>query len=293
MDIKQLTYFISAARHENFTRAAQECFIVQTAMTHQMAALERELGVQLFARSNRRVKLTPAGEVFLGQARRIVQSAEDASLLARAAAEGAKRILRIGCCGRLLRSSLPRALRAFSTQNPDVKVALSHGNLAGLLDQLDLGLTDCIITLEYPYLSLLDWLESEILGTDRLMVAMRRENPLSSRPKLTTADLANEPYILYRERGAAEKILSHAGEDAPINITAEVEDAESTEILVEAGFGISFALEHVCDRTNPNMAYVPFEGEGGQARLLLCWNKRHPQEDIRGFAGTLQKHISL
>ena len=97
MDIKQLTYFISAARHENFTRAAQECFIVQTAMTHQMAALERELGVQLFARSNRRVKLTPAGEVFLGQARRIVQSAEDASLLARAAAEGAKRILMKMC----------------------------------------------------------------------------------------------------------------------------------------------------------------------------------------------------
>lgn len=91
-----------------------------------------------------------------------------------------------------------------------------------------------------------------------------------------------------RERGAAEKILSHAGEDAPINITAEVEDAESTEILVEAGFGISFALEHVCDRTNPNMAYVPFEGEGGQARLLLCWNKRHPQEDIRGICRTLQ-----
>lgn len=102
MDIKQLTYFISAARHENFTRAAQECFIVQTAMTHQMAALERELGVQLFARSNRRVKLTPAGEVFLGQARRIVQSAEDASLLARPQRRGPSAFsgsaAAAGCC---------------------------------------------------------------------------------------------------------------------------------------------------------------------------------------------------
>ena len=89
MDLKQLNYFISAAKHENFTRAAQECFIVQTAMTHQIAALEKELGVSLFERNSRRVKLTPAGEVFLGQAQRIVQAAEDAAALVRAAAEKA------------------------------------------------------------------------------------------------------------------------------------------------------------------------------------------------------------
>ena len=62
MEIRQLRYFISAATHLNFTRAARECFIVQTAMTQQIANLESEIGVRLFERGYRSLTLTPAGE---------------------------------------------------------------------------------------------------------------------------------------------------------------------------------------------------------------------------------------
>lgn len=292
MDLKQLNYFISAAKHENFTRAAQECFIVQTAMTHQIAALEKELGVSLFERSSRRVKLTPAGEVFLGQAQRIVQAAEDAAALVRAAAENAKRVLRIGYCGRLLRKELPEILSEYARSFPQVKPLLSGGNLAQMLERLQAGVVDCVITLEYSHLGALNWLACERLCTDRLMVAMRRDHPLAERKKLTAADLVGQPYILYRERGVMEKMALHANNGEALNIVAQTEDAESTEIMAEAGLGITFALEHVCDRSNPRMVYVPYEGEGQEGALALCWNRSYPREDVEQFLALAKKYIA-
>lgn len=64
MDIRGLKYFISAAECLNFTRAAKECFITQTAMSQHIANMEKELGFQLFRRNNRNVELTTAGRDF-------------------------------------------------------------------------------------------------------------------------------------------------------------------------------------------------------------------------------------
>uniref|UniRef100_UPI0006CF6444 LysR family transcriptional regulator n=1 Tax=Clostridium sp. NkU-1 TaxID=1095009 RepID=UPI0006CF6444 len=67
MEIRRLSYFVSVVKHKNFTKAAQEHHMVQTAMSRQIAAIEEELGVVLLKRNNRTVLLTPAGEVFLQQ----------------------------------------------------------------------------------------------------------------------------------------------------------------------------------------------------------------------------------
>ena len=76
MEIRQLKYFIAAAKHLNFTKAAKECSIVQTAMTQQVANLESELKVKLFERTHRNLSLTPAGERFLKSAKKIVNQAK-------------------------------------------------------------------------------------------------------------------------------------------------------------------------------------------------------------------------
>ena len=73
MDIRGLQYFISAAECLNFTRAARECYITQTAMSLHIAKMEKELGFQLFSRKNHVVKLTPAGKDFYVRAQRIVR----------------------------------------------------------------------------------------------------------------------------------------------------------------------------------------------------------------------------
>lgn len=108
MELRQLKYFISAAKHLNFTKAAAECYIVQTSMTHQIAALEDELGVKLFERKSRNMELTEAGKIFLKEAQSLLAGAERAAELVRTTAEGYESILRLGVCGKYWPESSPK-----------------------------------------------------------------------------------------------------------------------------------------------------------------------------------------
>ncbi|NUP35758.1 MAG: LysR family transcriptional regulator, partial [Streptomyces sp.] len=85
MDLQQMRYVVAVAETRNFTRAAERCFVVQSSLSHRIAGLERELGVKLFARSSRRVELTPAGVAFVAGARECLAAADRAAADAAAA----------------------------------------------------------------------------------------------------------------------------------------------------------------------------------------------------------------
>src|SRR5918994_1398598 len=79
MELQQMRYVVAVAETSSFTRAAERCLVVQSALSHQVARLERELGVRLFERTSRRVRLTPAGAAFLPAARQSLEAAERAA----------------------------------------------------------------------------------------------------------------------------------------------------------------------------------------------------------------------
>src|SRR5215831_6177672 len=79
MELQQLRYVVAVAEEGGFTRAAERCRVVQSALSHQIARLERELGARLFERTSRRVRLTPAGAAFLPAARQCLDAAERAA----------------------------------------------------------------------------------------------------------------------------------------------------------------------------------------------------------------------
>ncbi|MEV4068036.1 LysR family transcriptional regulator, partial [Nonomuraea dietziae] len=86
MELQQMRYVVAVAETSNFTRAAERCMVVQSALSHQIARLERELGARLFERTSRRVRLTPEGEAFLPAARQALEAAERARAEVAAAA---------------------------------------------------------------------------------------------------------------------------------------------------------------------------------------------------------------
>ena len=96
MNFNQLKYFVSVADHLSFSYAADENYITQTAMTQQIRALEEDLGVKLIDRSTRPISLTPAGNTFILDARRILKRMNDARERAREASSGITGTLRIG-----------------------------------------------------------------------------------------------------------------------------------------------------------------------------------------------------
>ena len=109
MEFKQLQYFLSAAEYLNFTEAAQACFIVQSAMSQEISSLEKELGVTLFVREKRVLRLTAEGETLVLEARKILNQVNNSRLLVQSIAKGYQHVFRIGCNGDLCRENLPRA----------------------------------------------------------------------------------------------------------------------------------------------------------------------------------------
>ena len=118
MNLKQLEYFVSVAETLNFTRAARKCFISQTAMTQQIRALEESIGVLLFIRDKHHVELTPAGRVFMYEAKAILSRSEEAVKLARSAAEGFPAPYPSDLSGAMSRAFFQRRYAAFMKPIP-------------------------------------------------------------------------------------------------------------------------------------------------------------------------------
>lgn len=128
MDMQQLRYAVAVAEERSFTRAAAKCFVVQSALSHQIKALERELGVELFARTSRKVELTAPGHAFVKHARMALDAvalARDEAVLASGVIEGD---LCVGVIPTVTAVEIPAALGAFKERFPDVRVTLRGGS---------------------------------------------------------------------------------------------------------------------------------------------------------------------
>lgn len=197
MEFKQLQYFLSAAEYLNFTEAAQACFIVQSAMSQQISSLEKELGVTLFVREKRVLRLTAEGETLVLEARKILNQVNHSRLLVQSIAKGYQHVFRIGCNGDLCRENLPRALERFRETYPYVKALVMHGQHTELITQMENGQIDCMISLFWPEYNLKNWNELPYLeGGSCACHAARQSSSCESKSSVErgfgerTADLA-------------------------------------------------------------------------------------------------------
>lgn len=136
MDTQKLIYFIAAVKHLNFTKAANECHIAQTAMSRYISSLERELGFQLFYRDNRNVSLTAAGESFYQEAVLLTEGLERAAAQARLIANGYEGVLRIGFGPSAERELVVSSMEQFVQRYPKVELICLEYNYSLLVDHL-------------------------------------------------------------------------------------------------------------------------------------------------------------
>ncbi len=289
MEIRQLKYFISVAKHLSFTRAAQECFVVQTTMTHQIAALENELGVRLFERSNRSVRLTAEGEAFLPQAREIVRHCDDSLEIIRNMKGNYRGFIRIGYWGNLVRGDLPEILRSFRRENPTVRVGLSQCNVDQLLDMLEKGKLDVGFCCYFDLFPELKWLGYRELFSDRLYALLPKDHPLAGRDVLSNADIKDEPMVTFPGIGSVD-LCNRIEKTSSISIVAE--HHKSIAMLVEAGYGISLcAGQGLCSDVD-NLALVPMDESVEQIRVVAVWNKNRVDDILKNFLTETERYFS-
>ncbi|HDV6318872.1 TPA: LysR family transcriptional regulator [Burkholderia multivorans] len=246
MELRQLRYFMAVAEEMNITRAAERLHITQPPLSRQLQAIEEELGLPLFVRGARPLKLTDAGRVFYAQARRVVEQADELGPLTRRLAQLSDRIV-IGFVPSTLYGALPDVIRAFREAQPDVELSLVEMFTLEQLGALKGGRIDVGFgRLRFDD----DQLVREALIEEKLIAAVPVGHPLADpdRP-LTLADLANETLIVYPSTprpSFADQQLSALRDGALVPASVhEVRELQTALGLVAAKVGVSLVPESV------------------------------------------------
>ncbi|MBB5119725.1 LysR family transcriptional regulator [Streptomyces eurocidicus] len=196
MELRQLRYFVTVAEELHFGRAAERLHIVQSAVSQQVRRLERELGVEFFDRSPRHVRLTPAGERFLPEARSVLAAEARARAVAAELTGARGATLRLGTSTGL-GDHLDRVLESLARRAPDLGVELLSAPARSRLDQVAAGGLDAAFVRapeEHPGVRLIP------VWQDQLVVALPARHPLASAPDVALADLAGLPLRLTDRR---------------------------------------------------------------------------------------------
>jgi DNA-binding transcriptional LysR family regulator len=237
VDTRQLNTFRVVARALHFTRAAETLGYVQSSVTAQIQALERELGARLFDRLGRQVRLTAAGERLLRYADQIVRLAEEARL---AVAEGdaPAGVLTIGAPESLCAYRLPPVISAFRAEHPRVRLIFRPGISSQLRrDVLD-GRLDLAFLLDRPQPT--PGLHDEALLDEPLVMLGHAQHPLAQRPALTVQEIADETIMLTEAGGSYRVLLEAALASAHLRpVTLEFASVEALKQCVIAGLGIA------------------------------------------------------
>lgn len=233
---RDLQAFLALAEQKNFTRAAEQCFLSQSAFSALILALEAQLGVRLFARSTRRVELTAEGQVFAESAKRLLADFMLAHDELRDHVEKRKGRVSVAALPSLAAGWLPGVLREFRAACPGVTTELTDTLSDECLELVRRGRADfalCAAGAEMAGLS------AEPLCTDEFYVVMHRGHPLAKRKTLVAHDLHNQPFIHLMHTSSVRQLLDASLHPMKIHGVMEVAHLASVASLVANSIGIS------------------------------------------------------
>lgn len=291
MNLNQLRYFVSVAETGSFTKAAMNHFISQTAITQQIHVLEENIGVRLLDRNSRPATLTPAGKVFLKEAREILNRMDSALLRTREASTGLEGELRLGYTKGYEHSDLPKYLRSFHHEYPNVLISCYRCDTDMLAAGLINGDYDLIFTWDSTNLRQEDKLQLQTIEHVPLRVALYANHPLARRSQLSRKDLKRENILFMSPSGTGNSfgdafylgLYQKAGYQP--NILLRSNDMESILMMVAAEEGISIVPEysHPWDVGAENVVFIPLSGEDETEEILIAWRKNDSNPALRRF----------
>jgi LysR family transcriptional regulator, benzoate and cis,cis-muconate-responsive activator of ben and cat genes len=246
MELRHLRYFVAVAEEENVTRAAARLHVSQPPLSRQIRDLEAELGLDLFDRTPKSVRLTEAGKVFYREAQAVLQRADEAVAAVKAVAGGGAGELHIGYAPSLTVELLPRALRRFQETSPGVKISLHDLSTEQMLAGLRDGSLDAALMVRTSSAALRG-LQFRKLVTYHVCAAAHPSHPLAKRRKVPLAELADERLIAYSQAEYPEyheslKLLFPNARRRP-RVAEEHDSVTSLIAAVESGRGVAIVTE--------------------------------------------------
>lgn len=287
MELRQLRYVVAVAETRNFTRAAARCFVAQSALSRQIGNLERELGAKLFARTSRRVELTPAGEAFLVGARQCLEAAE------RAAADAAAAVGEV--CGRLLIGTIPtvvavdiaEVLQRFRERHPQVRVGLHVGASDAMTAEVAAG------DLDVAFLGLAGRHEPQgvaalELAREQLVAVVSLTHDLANHDRVTLRQLAASPFADFPAGSPGRVQSDQAFEAAELEreVAYEMMSVELMTRIVGRDLAVAL-LPATVAHANPAVRALPLT-DGPSRVEYLVWSRFNPTPATSAFLSTFR-----
>ncbi len=260
MELRHLRYFLAVAEEENVTRAAARLHVSQPPLSRQIHDLEDELGVLLFERTGKAIKLSLAGRAFLEEARACLQRVEEAVASVRAVAAGRQGELHLGYAPTPAAEILPRLLRALQQQLPCVRVVLHDHSSPEMLAGLREGRLQAALMMQ-PSKPAGRGLQFEKLRTYPVGVAVPPRHPFAKRRRISAEDACLQPIVAYVRRDYPdyhEFVARAVGPKARIlRIVEECDSGSSLAAAVAAGRGISVCASVFTVTAGRRLKFIP------------------------------------
>ncbi|MGA5499335.1 LysR family transcriptional regulator [Streptomyces cinereoruber] len=240
MELQQMRYVIAVAETTSFTRAAQRCLVVQSALSHQIARLEKELGARLFERTSRRVRLTPAGAAFLPAARQCLDAAERAVAEVAAAVGEVRGRLAVGLIPTVAAVDVPAVLKDFQQHHPKARISLRVGASDELVEQVREGEIE-VAFLGIPVTARPRGVMARKLAQERLVAVVAPDHPLAGEASVDLRRLSSEVFVDLpaKTAGRAQSDLAFTAAGLTREVAFEVTNADYLARLVGAGLGVA------------------------------------------------------
>jgi len=284
MELRHLRYFVAVAEHLSFGRAAARLHLSQPPLSRQIRALEAELGVGLFTRTRRAVRLTPAGAALLPEARRLLRDADALQAGARQLASGEVGTLALGFISVAAYNLLPDLAPQFRRRHPGIRLALREATSDVQLAALAQGELDVGLVLPPADGAGLDYAP---LLADTLVAAVPAGR--AGRGPIALATLRDEPFILFPRAVGTSLYDAIVGACRRAGFAPRV-DQEAIQMqtivsLVAARMGVALVPGALVDLRRTGVVYRPLTDVRPRIELGIAWRSADDAPAVRAFVG--------
>lgn len=260
MELRQLHYFMEVAEREHVSEAAQYLHVAQSAISRQISNLESELGVTLFEREGRNVKLTPIGKIFLEHTKTALKAIDFAKKQIDEYLDPERGTIKIGFPTSLASHLLPTVISAFKDKYPNVAFHLRQGSYKFLIDsvinrEIDLAFLG-------PVPQNIPEVKGTTLFSENISALLPASHPLASKKSILLNELRNDGFVLFPKGYILQEIVVDACKQAGFipNISSEGEDLDAIKGLVSAGMGVTLLPDSTFYETIPRFTVkIPIE----------------------------------
>lgn len=275
MELRTLRYFLAVAREENMTEAANVLHVTQPTLSRQIADLERELGVELFERTNRSCMLTSDGMRLRQRAEEILSLVDQTEMEMLDRELGITGNIRIGAGETMAMRTVLDVFAGLRRDHPGVTIELYTGNADAVEERLERGLLDFALLLEPVNLEKYEWLRMP--GTDRVGVCAAADGPWGGLDAVTPAELASMPLLLSsRTSNKAVDLASWSGgaiDYEALDVVGRFDLIGNASHLLRSGTACAVGIDHLLQLDEgPGLRFIPLEPSLEIASYLV-WKK--------------------